>query len=434
MRIVVVGTGYVGLVSGAGFADFGNEVLCVDVDREKIDTLSRGEIPFYEPGLKELVSRNIRQRRLRFGTSLEEATRWGEVVFICVGTPSRRNGEADLSQVTAAAKTVARAMPGYRLIVQKSTVPVGTGDKVREVVRKNARRGVKFDVASNPEFLREGSAVENFMRPDRIVIGADTEKAHSLVREIYSPLYLIETPIVAVSVRTAELIKYAANAFLATKISFINEIANLSEAVGADVHDVAKAMGLDRRIGPKFLHPGPGYGGSCLPKDTRAMRQFAKKAGVTLRVVGGAIEANEAQKRIGFEKIVAALKGRAPHTVAILGLSYKPDTDDLREAPSLDLIRALLKRGVRVRAFDPAVKPGAAGLPPELFFAASAYDAAKGADVLAVVTEWNEFRRLDLGRVKRAMRRRAIVDLRNVYDPAAIRRLGFTYTSVGRPS
>ena len=434
MRIVVVGTGYVGLVSGAGFADFGNEVLCVDVDREKIDTLSRGEIPFYEPGLKELVSRNIKQRRLRFGTSLEEATRWGEVVFICVGTPSRKNGEADLSQVFAAARTVAKAMPGYRLIVQKSTVPVGTGDRVREVVRKHARRGVRFDVASNPEFLREGSAVENFMRPDRIVIGADTPKARDLVREIYSPLYLIETPVVGVSLRTAELIKYAANAFLATKISFINEIANLSEAVGADVHDVAKAMGLDRRIGPKFLHPGPGYGGSCLPKDTRAMRQFAKKAGVKLRVVSGAIEANEAQKRIGVEKIVGALKGRGPHTVAILGLSYKPDTDDLREAPSLDLIRALLKRGVRVRAFDPAVKPSAAELPAELFFATSAYDAAKGADVLAIVTEWNEFRRLDLGRVKRAMRRRAIVDLRNVYDPAAIRRLGFTYTSVGRPA
>ena len=434
MRIVVVGTGYVGLVSGAGFADFGNEVLCVDVDREKIDTLSRGEIPFYEPGLKELVSRNIKQRRLRFGTSLEEATRWGEVVFICVGTPSRKNGEADLSQVFAAARTVAKAMPGYRLIVQKSTVPVGTGDRVREVVRKHARRGVRFDVASNPEFLREGSAVENFMRPDRIVIGADTAKARDLVREIYSPLYLIETPVVGVSLRTAELIKYAANAFLATKISFINEIANLSEAVGADVHDVAKAMGLDRRIGPKFLHPGPGYGGSCLPKDTRAMRQFAKKAGVKLRVVGGAIEANEAQKRIGVEKILAALKGRGTHTVAILGLSYKPDTDDLREAPSLDLIRALLKRGVRVRAFDPAVKPGAVELPAELFFATSAYDAAKGADALVVVTEWNEFRRLDLGRVKRAMRRRAIVDLRNVYDPAAIRRLGFTYTSVGRPA
>ena len=434
MRIVVVGTGYVGLVSGAGFADFGNEVLCVDVDREKIDTLSRGEIPFYEPGLKELVSRNIKQRRLRFGTSLEEATRWGEVVFICVGTPSRKNGEADLSQVFAAARTVARSMPGYRLIVQKSTVPVGTGDRVREVVRKHARRGVRFDVASNPEFLREGSAVENFMRPDRIVIGADTPKARDMVREIYSPLYLIETPVVGVSLRTAELIKYAANAFLATKISFINEIANLSEAVGADVHDVAKAMGLDRRIGPKFLHPGPGYGGSCLPKDTRAMRQFAKKAGVKLRVVSGAIEANEAQKRIGVEKILAAFKGRGPHTVAILGLSYKPDTDDLREAPSLDLIRALLKRGVRVRAFDPAVKPAAVELPAGLFFATSAYDAAKGADVLAVVTEWNEFRRLDLGRVKRAMRRRAIVDLRNVYDPVAIRRLGFTYTSVGRPA
>jgi UDPglucose 6-dehydrogenase len=421
------------LVSGAGFADFGNEVLCVDVDTKKIEVLSRGGIPFYEPGLKDLVSRNVRQRRLRFGTSLEEATAWGEVIFTCVGTPSRPNGEADLSQVFAAARTVARAMPGYRLIVQKSTVPVGTADRVREVVKRHARRGVRFDVASNPEFLREGSAVENFMRPDRIVIGADSPRARELLREIYSPLYLIETPTVTVSVRTAELIKYAANAFLATKISFINELANLAEAVDADVHDVAKAMGLDRRIGPKFLHPGPGYGGSCLPKDTRAMRHFAGREKVRLRVVGAAIEANDAQKRIGAQKIIAALKGRGPHTVAVLGLSYKPDTDDLRDAPSLDLIRALLKRGVIVRAFDPAVKEGAPGLPKGIVFAANPYDAVKGADVMALVTEWNEFRRLDMARVKRAMRRRAIVDLRNVYDPASIRRLGFTYTSVGRP-
>ncbi|HLQ67224.1 MAG TPA: UDP-glucose/GDP-mannose dehydrogenase family protein [Candidatus Limnocylindrales bacterium] len=434
MRIVVVGSGYVGLVSGAGFADFGNEVICVDVDERKIDVLSRGEIPFYEPGLKDLVVRNVRERRLRFSTSLPDAVEWGEVVFLCVGTPSREDGGADLSYVLAAARTVAKSMTSYRLIVQKSTVPVGTGDRVTKWIKKYAPRGAKFDVASNPEFLREGTAVENFMRPDRIVIGADSPRAAEVLREVYSPLYLIETPTVVVSVRTAELIKYAANAFLATKISFINEIANLSEALGADVHDIAKAMGLDRRIGPKFLHPGPGFGGSCLPKDTRAMREFARKAGVRLPVVEGAIETNEGQRVRAARKVVAALTGRKPHIVAVLGLSYKPDTDDLREAPSLDLIRTLLRRGVSVRAYDPAVRADAEGLPKGMHFAQNAYDAAKGADVMVLVTEWNEFRRLDLSRVKRAMRGRAIVDLRNVYEPATVRRLGLTYTSVGRPS
>ncbi len=433
MRIVVVGSGYVGLVSGAGFADFGNEVLCVDVDERKIDVLSRGEIPFYEPGLNDLVQRNTRERRLRFSTSLADAVRWGEVVFLCVGTPSRPDGGADLSQVLSAARTIARNMPGYRLLVQKSTVPVGTADKLRAWIKKYAPRRAKFDVASNPEFLREGSAVENFMRPDRIVIGADSPRAAELLREIYRPLYLIETPTVVVDVRTAELIKYASNAFLATKISFINEIANLSEAVGADVHDVARAMGLDRRIGPKFLHPGPGYGGSCLPKDTHAMRDFAKKAALRLRVVEAAIVANDAQHQVAAKKVLAALGGRGVRTAAVLGLSYKPDTDDLREAPSLYLIRALLRKGVRVRAYDPAVRADAEGLPRGLHFAQNAYDAVKGADVMVLVTEWNEFRRLDLRRVKRAMRRKAVVDLRNVYDPAAVRRLGFSYTSVGRP-
>jgi UDPglucose 6-dehydrogenase len=434
VRIVVVGSGYVGLVSGAGFADFGNEVICVDVDERKIDVLSRGEIPFYEPGLKDLVVRNVRERRLRFSTSLPDAVAWGEVVFLCVGTPSKKDGGADLSYVLAAARTVAKSMTSYRLIVQKSTVPVGTGDRVTKWIKKHAPRGAKFDVASNPEFLREGTAVENFMRPDRIVIGADSPRAAEVLREVYSPLYLIETPTVVVSVRTAELIKYAANAFLATKISFINEIANLSEALGADVHDIAKAMGLDRRIGPKFLHPGPGFGGSCLPKDTRAMREFARKAGVRLPVVEGAIATNEGQRARAVRKVVAALTGRKPHTVAVLGLSYKPDTDDLREAPALDLIRALVRRGVTVRAYDPAVRPDAEGLPKGMHFAQNAYDAAKGADVMVLVTEWNEFRRLDLSRVKRAMRGRAIVDLRNVYEPATVRRLGLTYTSVGRPS
>jgi len=428
-----VGTGYVGLVTGAGLADFGNDVLCVDVDRSKIETLERGEIPFYEPGLNDLVSRNVRERRLRFGTSLEEGSHWGEAVFLCVGTPQAASGRADLRHVLAAARTVAKSMPGYRLIVQKSTVPVGTADRVARIIRRNARRGARFDVASNPEFLREGTAVENFMRPDRVVIGADSDRAREMLRAIYSPLYLLETPMVITSVRTAELIKYAANAFLATKISFINEMANLAEAVGADVHDVAKAIGLDRRIGPKFLHPGPGYGGSCLPKDTRALRDFARRAGVKARIVGAAIETNDAQLRLAARKVAEALKGRGPHTVAVLGLSFKPDTDDLREAPSLELIRSLLRRGVRVRVFDPVVREGAPGVPRGVTFATSAYDAVKGADAMALVTEWNEFRRLDFAKIRRAMRRRVIVDLRNVYDPAQVRRLGFQYTCVGRP-
>jgi len=435
LRITIVGTGYVGLVTGAGFADFGNQVLCVDVDRAKIEMLERGQLPFYEPGLDDLIARNVRERRLRFGLSLEEATRWGEAIFICVGTPQGEDGRADLKYVDAAARVIARAMNGYRLIVQKSTVPVGTAERVSAIVKKNAKRGIKFDVASNPEFLREGTAVENWMRPDRVVIGADSAKARQLLREIYSPLYLIETPMVVTDVRTAELIKYAANAFLATKISFINEMANLSEALGADVKDVAKAMGLDRRIGPKFLHPGPGFGGSCLPKDTHAMSAFARKVGVRLRIVEAAVEANDAQQDIAVGKVMEALKGsRTPRTVAILGLSYKPDTDDLREAPALHIIRALKRRGVKVRAYDPVVREGAAGLPDGITFAENAYDAAKGADALVIVTEWNEFRRLDLARIRRAMRRRAIVDLRNIYEPASVRKLGFDYTSVGRPN
>jgi UDPglucose 6-dehydrogenase len=434
VRIAIVGTGYVGLVTGAGFADFGNEVLCVDVDRSKIEMLERGEIPFYEPGLGDLVARNVRDRRLRFGLSLGEATRWAEAVFICVGTPQTKSGRADLRHVFAAAKTIAKALPGYRLVVQKSTVPVGTADRVREIIRRHAKRGVRWDVASNPEFLREGTSVENFMRPDRVIIGADSQRASDLLREIYSPLYLIETPMVTTSVRSAELIKYAANAFLAAKISFINEMANLAEAVGADVHDVAKGIGLDRRIGPKFLHPGPGFGGSCLPKDTRALRDFARRAGVSMRITSAAIETNEAQIKVAIRKVLGALQGKGPRTVAILGLSYKPDTDDLREAPSLEIIRALLRRGIRVRAFDPVVPPAAPGIPSGVTFAQSAYDAAKGAHALVVVTEWNEFRRLDFSRLRRAMKRPAIVDLRNVYEPAKVRRLGFAYTCVGRPT
>jgi UDPglucose 6-dehydrogenase len=422
----------VGLVTGAGLADFGNDVLCADVDEKKLAGLMKGDVPFYEPGLKELVSRNIRERRLRFTASVEETTRWAQVLFICVGTPPGPDGSADLTHVDEAARTIAGAMPGYRLVVQKSTVPVGTGDRIRALMKKHARRGITIDVASNPEFLREGTAVENFMRPDRVVVGVDTARARNLLREVYAPLFLIETPMVVTNVRTSELIKYAANAFLAIKISFINEMANLSEVVGADVHGVASGVGLDRRIGPKFLHPGPGYGGSCLPKDTVALRHFAKKAGVPMRLVDATIEVNEAQKQRAAKKILGALKGRRPHTVAILGLAFKPDTNDMRAAPSIDIIRTLLRRGVRVRAFDPVVREGAASVPRGVVFATDAYDAARGADALAVVTEWNEFRRLDLGRLRRLMRRRAIIDLRNVYDPQSVRKLGFAYTSVGR--
>jgi UDPglucose 6-dehydrogenase len=432
VRIGIVGTGWVGLVTGAGLADFGNEVVCADVNEKKIVALEKGEIPFYEPGLKELAGRNVRQGRLRFTTSVEDTTRWAQVLFICVGTPQDADGSANLEQVDDAARMIAGALSGYRLIVQKSTVPVGTGDRIRALMKKHARRGASFDVASNPEFLREGTAVENFMHPDRVIVGADSARARKLLREVYAPLFLIETPIVVTNVRTAELIKYASNAFLAMKISFINEMANLSEVVGADVHGVAKGIGLDRRIGPKFLHAGPGYGGSCFPKDTVALCHFSSRAGVPMRLVDATVRVNEAQKARAARKILAALKGRGTRTVAILGLAFKPDTNDMRAAPSLDIIRILRRRGVRVRVFDPVVREGTPGAPRGVFYAADAYDAVRGADAVAVVTEWNQFRRLNLGRVRRLMRRRAIVDLRNVYDPQAVRRLGFDYTSVGR--
>jgi UDPglucose 6-dehydrogenase len=432
VRIGIVGTGWVGLVTGAGLADFGNDVVGADVDGRKIAALTKGEVPFYEPGLRELVSRNVRQGRLRFTTSVADTARWAQVLFICVGTPQGADGSADLAHVFEAGRTIARSMTGYRLVVQKSTVPVGTADRLQAAMTKHIRRGISFDVASNPEFLREGTAVENFMRPDRVVVGADSVRARRLLREIYAPLNLIETPVVVTSVRTAELIKYASNAFLAMKISFINEMANLSEAVGADVHGVAKGIGLDRRIGSKFLHPGPGYGGSCFPKDTVALSHFASRAGVPVRLVETTIHVNEAQKVRATRKILASLKGRGPHTVAILGLAFKPDTNDMRAAPSLDIIRRLKRRGVRVRVFDPVVREGTKGAPRGVTYATDAYDAVRGADAMAVVTEWNQFRRLDLARVRRLMRRRAVVDLRNVYDPQGVRRLGFEYTSVGR--
>ncbi|HET7903454.1 MAG TPA: UDP-glucose/GDP-mannose dehydrogenase family protein, partial [Candidatus Eisenbacteria bacterium] len=412
----------------------GNEVLCVDIDPEKIATLERGEIPFYEPGLQHLVARNVRERRLRFGTSLAEATAWGEVIFICVGTPSGPKGEAVLTYVFDAAKTIARSMPSYRLVVQKSTVPVGTGAKLQAFMKKHAKKRARFDVASNPEFLREGTAVDNFMRPDRIVIGAESAKAKAVLRDLYRPLYLIETPSIVTDIKTAELIKYAANAFLATKISYINEMANLADALGANVHHVAKAMGLDRRIGSKFLHPGPGYGGSCLPKDTKALRHFATEAGVPMRVVSASIDANDAQLDVAVKKIQSVLHGRGKKVVALLGLAFKPETDDMRAAPSLGIVQALRRRGIAVRVYDPVVRETTFGAPKGVIWAGDVFEAVRGADAVAIVTEWNEFRRLDLAKVRRLMRRRAIVDLRNVYEPETVARLGFEYVSVGRPA
>jgi len=428
-KICVVGTGYVGLVTGACLADFGNAVTCVDSDVRKIGSLKEGCIPFYEPGLEEVVKRNFEEGRLSFSTDLSAAVKKNRVIFITVGTPSNSKGEADLSQVFQVAADVARSMTAYRLIVQKSTVPVGTGRRLRQIIERNLRsKKIAFDVASNPEFLREGSAVENFMRPDRVVIGASSARAMKIMSDIYSPLYLIETPMIKTGVESAEMIKYASNAFLATKISFINEIANVCERVGADVQVVAKAMGLDRRIGPKFLHAGPGYGGSCFPKDTNALAAFSEEAGYNFRIVHAAIKVNKEQRRIMLEKILGALGGTRGRTAAILGLAFKPNTDDTRESPALYIARNLMAKGIVVRAFDPVAKPRLRGLK----LCRDAYETAEGADVLVIVTEWNEFRRLDLKRLRKLLRKPVIVDCRNIYDPELVTRLGFRYLGVGR--
>jgi UDPglucose 6-dehydrogenase len=432
--ITVVGTGYVGLVTGACLADFGHRVTGVDSDPSKTERLQRGEIPFYEPGLEEIVARNVENGRLRFGNDLVESLQGARVVFITVGTPPRRDGSADLSAVYAVARTVARNLDGYKLVVQKSTAPVGTARHLIAFMRQHAPRSAEFDVASNPEFLREGSAIETFMRPDRVVIGAESKRAAKILKEIHDPLYLHGTPMVVTTLETAELIKYAANTFLATKISFINEMANLCEAVGADVKEVAKAMGLDRRIGNKFLHAGPGYGGSCFPKDTAALVSFARKAGVPMGIVAAAAHANREQARRMIGKIAAALGSVRGKRVAILGLSFKPNTDDLRAAPALEIAAGLRRRGARIAAYDPVAMTQAARHPAlrGAEFAADAYAAAKGAHALVIVTEWNEFRQLDLKRLKRTMRRGVFCDLRNIYEPEDVERAGFRYVGVGR--
>jgi UDPglucose 6-dehydrogenase len=438
MNLGMIGSGYVGLVSGACFADFGHSVTCVDLDAARVDKLKSGEVPFYEPGLAEIVQRNAAAGRLRFTTSLAEAVETSLVIFLAVGTPESETGEADLSQVDSAARAIAEHMDSYRVVVTKSTVPVGTGARLRQLIQSHLPRPIGFDVVSNPEFLREGSAINDFMRPDRIVIGTGSEPAAAIMREIYRPLYLIETPVIMTDVETSETIKYASNAFLAVKISFINEIANLCDRTGADVHVVAKGMGLDKRIGSKFLHPGPGYGGSCFPKDTRALAAIGASHGVAQRLVETAIEVNERQRELVFEKLQQATGGVAGKTVAVLGLAFKPNTSDVRESPALYLCRRIAAEGGRVRACDPVACDEAAhalaGLGGSLTFAADAYDAASGCDALVVMTEWNEFRSLDLDRLRALMRGTAIVDARNVLDPRQAASRGFVYYGIGRGS
>ena len=430
----MVGTGYVGLVTGACLADFGNRVICVDSDPAKIASLSRLEVPFFEPGLPEIVRRNVQEGRLRFSEDLGGAVRRSKVVFITVGTPPKADGSADTRAIFEVAAEVARNVKSYVLVVQKSTAPVGTSRAVGRAMKRALRRGASFDVASNPEFLREGSAVETFMRPDRVVIGVESRRGERILRKIHNPLFLLETPMVVTTLETAELIKYASNAFLATKVSFINEIANVCEEVGADVQVVAKAMGMDRRIGPKFLHAGPGYGGSCFPKDTAALASFARAAGAPTRIVEATIAANENQVKQMADKIVRAIGAPRGKRVGILGLSFKPNTDDLREAPALSLVAGLRRRGIQVAVFDPVAMPKARQALRGVQFADDVYQAASGADALAIVTEWNEFRGLDLSRLRRLMRRPLLCDLRNIYKPEEVEAAGLRYVGVGRGS
>ncbi|MGQ0583464.1 MAG: UDP-glucose dehydrogenase family protein [Reyranella sp.] len=434
MRIAMIGSGYVGLVSGACFAQFGHDVVCIDKDAAKITLLRKGEMPIYEPGLDKLVTDNVRAGRLDFGTNLGDAVGNADAVFIAVGTPTRRgDGHADLSYVYAAAAEIADAIRGYTVVVTKSTVPVGTGREVSRIIRE-ARPATDFDVASNPEFLREGAAIEDFMKPDRVVIGVESQRARDVMAAIYRPLNLIQTPMVFTNIETAEVTKYAGNAFLATKITFINEIADLCEKVGADVHDVARGIGLDGRIGRKFLHPGPGFGGSCFPKDTLALAYTAREANAPQTIVEQVIEVNNARKKRMANKVIDFCDGSvAGLTVGVLGVTFKANTDDMRDAPSLDIVPALMAAGAKVVAFDPEGMKEAARMLPGVTFATTAYEAASGADVLVVITEWHEFRGLDPRRLKEVMRQPRIVDLRNIFDPHEMRGQGFAYEGIGRP-
>ena len=432
MHIAVIGAGYVGLVTGACFAEFGVDVTCVDIDAEKIARLSDGIIPIYEPGLEQLVAKNTQAGRLHFTSNLKAAVEQALVIFLAVGTPPREDGSADLAYVETATRSIAEYMNGYKVIVTKSTVPVGTGERLRQLIREHQKGRDNFGIVSNPEFLREGAAIDDFMRPDRVVIGSHDEEAIAIIKDLYRPLYLIETPFVITSLEAAELTKYAANAFLATKISFINEIANLCDRIGCDVHDVARAMGMDGRIGRKFLHPGPGFGGSCFPKDTRALVSVAREYGTDSLIVEAVIEVNERQ-RAGMipkiEKLAGNLKGK---TIAVLGLSFKPETNDMRDAPSVDIIRGLTERGAIIRAYDPVAMKEAIKVLPDIMYVEDEYTAVEGADVLVFMTEWNQFRALDMQRIHTLMRAPRIADLRNIYEPDDMRELGFDYTGVGR--
>ena len=434
MRVAMIGTGYVGLVSGACFADFGHVVTCVDKDASKIEKLHKGEIPIFEPGLDELVASNVREERLFFTTEARDAIANADAVFIAVGTPSRRgDGHADLSYVYGAAEEIADLMDGFTVVVTKSTVPVGTGDEVERIIRER-RPDAEFAVVSNPEFLREGAAIKDFKIPDRVVVGTENERAKDVMRELYRPLFLNETPILFTERRTSELIKYAANAFLAVKITFINEIADLCEKVGANVQEVSRGIGLDNRIGRKFLNAGPGYGGSCFPKDTLALTKTANDHASPVRIIDTVVEVNAARKKAMATKVIDAMGGDVSgKTIAVLGLAFKPNTDDMRDAPSLDIIPALQDAGATVKAFDPEAMDEAAHLLSNVEFTNSPWSAIEGANALVIITEWDQFRALDLTRVKDALGDDVVVDLRNIYDPADMRRRGFTYTSVGRP-
>jgi UDPglucose 6-dehydrogenase len=432
MHIAVIGTGYVGLVTGACFAEFGVDVTCVDVDKEKIERLLNGVMPIYEPGLEQLVAKNTQAGRLRFTTDVRQAIEQALVIFLAVGTPPKPDGSPDLSFVEAAACSIADYMNGYKVIVTKSTVPIGTGEHLRKLIAERKKTKATFGVVSNPEFLREGAAINDFMRPDRVVIGSRDEEAIAIMKDLYRPLYLIEAPFVITSLEAAELTKYAANAFLATKVSFINEIANLCDKIGCDVHDVARAIGMDKRIGSKFLHPGPGFGGSCFPKDTRALSSVAQQFDCGSLIVDAVIEVNQRQGERMLNKIselVGKLSGKA---IAVLGLAFKPETDDMREAPAVGIIRSLVDGGAKVRAYDPVAMSEAKKLLPDIDYAEDEYAAVTGADALVFVTEWNQFRALDLARIRDLMATPKVADLRNIYDPDDMKELGFEYVGVGR--
>lgn len=432
MHIAVIGAGYVGLVTGACFADFGMRVTCVDKDENKIRSINGGKMPIYEPGLEALVLKGMREGRLEFSTDIRGTTERSLVVFLAVGTPPSGDGSADMSQIDEVAYEIAMSLNDYKVIVTKSTVPVGAASRIKKIIEENKTTPSRFSVAANPEFLREGAAISDFMRPDRVVIGCTDEEAVAILKDIYRPLYLIETPFVITTPESAEMIKYASNAFLATKVSFINEISRLCELLGADVHDVAKGMGMDVRIGSKFLHPGPGFGGSCFPKDAQALVALGRSVNFDVRIVEAALRVNESQKNSIIDRIKRLTPQLDGKTIAILGLAFKPETDDIREAPSIKIIGDLLEAGARIRAYDPAAMESARLFLTDVEYCDDEYDAARGSDALVVVTEWNQFRRLDMDRLKQLMREPNIIDLRNIYEPEAIRTAGFKYLAMGR--